>query len=74
MMWKNVSRGVIFRDAEPVGRETDNLLTFDRKAIVAAERPDIVVVMLTNADDYQTLECSPEGETRVGNQIIRAEK
>ena len=50
------------------------LLTFDRKAIANAGHPDIVVVMLTNADDYQAVSCSPEGETRVGNQIIRAEK
>ena len=50
------------------------LLTFDRKAIADAGHPDIVVVMLTNADDYQAVSCSPEGETHVGNQIIRAEK
>ena len=50
------------------------LLSFDRKAIADAGHPDIVVVMLTNADDFQTVDCSPEGETRVGESIIRAAK
>lgn len=49
------------------------LLTFDRKAIAAAGHPDVVVVMLTNADDYGKVTCAPAGEVKPGAEIIRAE-
>lgn len=48
--------------------------SFDRAAIKKAGHPDIVVVMLTNADDFGTVECAPAGEVALGTQIIRAEK
>lgn len=47
------------------------LLTFDRKAIKAAGHPDVVVVMLTNADEYPNVKLAPAGETRVGAEILR---
>ena len=49
------------------------LLAFDRKAIAAAGHPDVVVIMLTNADDYGKVTCAPAGEGKPGAQIIRAE-
>lgn len=49
------------------------LLAFDRKAIAAAGHPDVVVIMLTNADDYGKVTCAPAGEVKPGAQIIRAE-
>lgn len=50
------------------------LLRFDRKAIADAGHPDVVVVMLTNADDYQKVTCAPAGAVSTGAQIIHAEK
>lgn len=50
------------------------LLTFDKQAIAAAGHPDVVVVMLTNADDYGTVDCAPAGTVAPGTQIIHAEK
>ena len=50
------------------------LLTFDKKAIADAGHPDVVVVMLTNADDYQKVTCTPAGAVSTGAQIIYAEK
>lgn len=47
------------------------LMTFDRKAIKAAGHPDVVVVMLTNADEYPNVKLAPAGETRVGSEILR---
>lgn len=49
------------------------LLNFDKKAIAAAGHPDVVVVMLTNADDYKTVTCVPAGAVTPGAQIIHAE-
>lgn len=49
------------------------LLTFDKKAIAAAGHPDVVVVMLTNADEYKTVTCAPAGTVTAGTQIIHAE-
>lgn len=49
------------------------LLDFDKKAIAAAGHPDVVVVMLTNADDYKTVTCVHAGAVTPGAQIIRAE-
>jgi len=50
------------------------LLTFDKKAIAAAGHPDVVVIMLTNADEYKSVTCAPAGTVTAGTQIIRAEK
>lgn len=50
------------------------LLTFDQKAIAAAGHPDVVVIMLTNADDYANVTCAPAGAVTPGAQIIYAEK
>ena len=50
------------------------LLTFDKKAIAAAGHPDVVVIMLTNADEYKNVACAPAGAVTAGTQIIRAEK
>jgi len=50
------------------------LLTFDRKKIAAAGHPDTVVVMLTNADDFQTVDFVPEGTIAAGSQIIHTTK
>ena len=58
-------------DAVLPGQE---LLAFDRAAVKKAGHPDIVVVTLTNADDFSTVECAPAGAAEPGTQIIRAEK
>lgn len=50
------------------------LLTFDKQAIADASHPDVVVVMLTNADDYERVECAPAGTVAPGAQIIHAER
>lgn len=50
------------------------LLTFDRKKIAAAGHPDTVVVMLTNADDFRTVDLVPEGAVTAGSQIIHTAK
>lgn len=50
------------------------LLTFDKKVIAAAVHPDVVVIMLTNADDYKNVTCAPAGAVTAGAQIIRVEK
>ncbi len=50
------------------------LLQFDREAIAAAKHPDMVVVMLINADDYQNIVYTPEGTVHAGSQIMKAEK
>ncbi len=49
------------------------LMTFDRKAIADAGHPDVVVIMLTNADDYGKVTCAPAGDVKPGAQIIHAE-
>lgn len=49
------------------------LMTFDRKAIAGAGHPDVVVIMLTNADDYGTVTCAPAGDVKPGARIIHAE-
>ena len=38
------------------------LMKFDRAKIAAAGHPDMVVVLLTNADDYDSVEIHPEAE------------
>ena len=50
------------------------LMTFDKKAIAAAGHPDVIVIMLTNADDYKNVTCAPAGAVTAGTQIIHAEK
>lgn len=50
------------------------LLTFDRKAIEKAGHPDIVVIMVTNADDYAEVNCAPEKNVSVGEKIIDFKK
>ena len=69
--------GVGFTPKVKVGdtvRPGQELLAFDRAAIKKAGHPDIVVVMLTNADEFGTVECAPEGTAAIGTQIIRAIK
>lgn len=55
-------------------RPGQTLLKFDREAIAAANHPDVVVVMLTNADDYPDIICAPAGTVHADTQIIKAEK
>ena len=50
------------------------LLTYDRKAIDKAGHPDIVVIMVTNADDYAEVNCAPEKNVSVGEKIIDFKK
>lgn len=50
------------------------LLTFDRKAIAEAGHPDIVVVLLTNADEYSGVEVAPAGDVSTGMEIIRIQQ
>ena len=55
-------------DAVVAGQE---LISFDRKAIKAAGHPDIVVVLLTNAEDFEKLDIAPAGTVQTGAEIIR---
>lgn len=55
-------------------RPGQTLMRFDREAIAAANHPDVVVVMLINADDYQNVVCVPAGTIHSGSQIMTAEK
>ena len=69
--------GVGFTPKVKVGdtvRPGQEILAFDRAAIKKAGHPDVVVVMLTNADDFGTVECAPEGAVSLGGQIIQTKK
>ena len=55
-------------DAVTAGQE---LISFDRKAIEAAGHPDIVVVLLTDAEDFEKLDIAPAGTVSAGAEIIR---
>ena len=57
-----------------MGKGVGVQLAFDRAAIKKAGHPDIVVVMLTNADDFSTVEYTPAGEAVLGTRIISAKK
>ncbi len=50
------------------------LMTFDRKAIADAGHPDVAVVIVLNADDYQSVELAAEGTVEAGMKIIQAAK
>lgn len=50
------------------------LMTFDRKAIADAGHPDVAVVIVLNADDYQSVELAAEGRVEAGMKIIQAAK
>ncbi len=50
------------------------LMTFDRKAIADAGHPDVAVVIVLNADDYQSVELAAEGAVEAGTKIIQAAK
>ena len=50
------------------------LISFDRKAIKAAGHPDMVVVLLTNAEDFEKLDIAPAGTVQTGAEIIRVPK
>ena len=41
---------------------------------VKAGHPDIVVIMVTNADDYAEVNCAPEKNVSVGEKIIDFKK
>lgn len=71
MNGKGFSPKVKVGDAIVAGQ---TLLTFDRKAIKDAGHPDIVVVMLTNADEYGKVECGGAGTVKAGTAIIKAER
>ncbi|HBN57096.1 MAG TPA: PTS beta-glucoside transporter subunit EIIBCA [Lachnospiraceae bacterium] len=53
-------------------RPGQTVLKFDREAIAAANHSDVVVVMLTNADDYPDIVCAPAGTVHADTQIIKA--
>lgn len=55
-------------DTVAAGQE---LISFDRKAIKAAGHPDMVVVLLTNAEDFEKLDIVPAGTVSAGAEIIR---
>lgn len=50
------------------------LMTFDRKAIADAGHPDIAVVIVLNADDYQSVKLAADGTVEAGMKIIQAAK
>lgn len=53
-------------DTVTIGQE---LMTFDRKAIAEAGHPDIVVVLLTNSEDYENLTITPADPVNAGTEI-----
>ena len=50
------------------------LLVFDRKAVADAGHPDVVVVIVLNADDYAATELVAEGTVAAGTKIIQLKK
>lgn len=50
------------------------LLVFDRKAVADAGHPDVVVVIVLNADDYTATELVAEGTVAAGTKIIQLKK
>ncbi len=50
------------------------LLVFDRKAVADAGHPDVVVVIVLNADDYTATELVAEGTVVAGTKIIQLKK
>ena len=48
----------------------DKLIAFDRDKIAAAGHPDVVVVLVTNSDDYESLTIQP-GPCKAMDQVIR---
>lgn len=55
-------------DAVSAGQE---LLVFDRKAVADAGHPDVVILIVLNADDYASFETAPEGMAKVGTKVIK---
>ena len=47
------------------------LLTFDRKKVEAAGHPDIVMTIITNADDLASVDVVAAGEVAVGGKLIQ---
>lgn len=50
------------------------LLVFDRKAVADAGHPDVVVVIVLNADDHTATELVAEGTVVAGTKIIQLKK
>lgn len=50
-------------------RAGDKLIAFDRAKIAAAKHPDVVVVLVTNSDDYETLDIQA-GDCKALDQVI----
>ncbi len=50
------------------------ILVFDRKAVADAGHPDVVVVIVLNADDYAATELVAEGAVAAGTKIIQLKK
>ena len=48
----------------------DKLIAFDREKIAAAGHPDVVVVLVTNSDDYENLSIQA-GTCKVLDQVIQ---
>lgn len=48
----------------------DKILTFDRKSIQEKGHPDVVVVLLTNGDDFGALSFADEKSTEKGNILF----
>ncbi|MDE6259475.1 MAG: glucose PTS transporter subunit IIA [Oscillospiraceae bacterium] len=48
----------------------DKLIAFDRDKIAAAGHPDVVVVLVTNSDDYENLTIQP-GSCKAMDQVIQ---
>ena len=48
----------------------DKLIAFDRDKIAAAGHPDVVVVLVTNSDDYESLTIQP-GSCKALDQVIQ---
>lgn len=65
---------------EPKVKEGDEvnagqeLLIFDRKAVADAGHPDVVVVIVLNADDYAATELVAAGTVAAGTKIIQLKK
>lgn len=70
-------RGMGFDPKVKEGDEVNagqELLVFDRKAVADAGHPDVVVVIVLNADDYTATELVAEGTVVAGTKIIQLKK
>ena len=55
-------------------KKGDKLLTFSKEEIKKAELNDMVVVTVTNSDDYKNVTCISEKDVTQNDEIIKVEE